>query len=144
MATMAGADSLITTWDDKEVWSFWRPVTAIRRGDEDGNDATAGDPSWAPQITTPPYPDHPSGYTAVTAGMLLGAAEALGTRHGLHRPAPGEPTTLDYRRLDEAIRDVVDARVWLGIHFRTADVQSMVLGRKVAHWLGRHHFQEAA
>jgi hypothetical protein len=48
MATMGGADSLINTWDDKAFWSFWRPITAIRRGDEDGNDATVGDPAGHP------------------------------------------------------------------------------------------------
>ena len=144
MATMAGADSLITTWDDKEFWSFWRPITAIRRGEEDGNDATVGELTWTPQITTPPYPDHPSGYTAVTAGMLLGAAEALGTKRvSFTVQRPGIATQLQYQQLEEAIRDVVDARVWLGIHFRTADVQSMVLGRKVARWLGKHRFREA-
>ena len=81
----------------------------------------------------------------MTAGTLLGAAEALGTRHvNFTARRPGSPTTLDYRRSDEAIVDVVDARVWLGVHFRTADVRSMVLGRKVAHRLGRQCFREAA
>ena len=56
---------------------------------------------------------------------------------------PGNSTARDYARVDEALRDVVDARVSLGIHFRTADVQSMVLGRKVASWLGKHRFREA-
>jgi hypothetical protein len=145
MATMAGADSIINTWDDKAFWSFWRPITAIHRGEEDGNDATIGDPTWTPQIVTPPYPEHPSGYTAVTAGMLFAAAEALGTKRvDFTVQRPGVAARLQYRRLDEAVRDVVDARVWLGIHFRTADVQSMVLGRKVVHWLSKHYFREAA
>jgi hypothetical protein len=145
MATMAGADSLINVWDDKAHWSFWRPITAIHNGDADGNDATVADTTWAPQITTPPYPDHPSGYTAVTTGMLLAAADALGTKRlDFTVQRPGLATRLRYRGVDEAIRDVVDARVWLGIHFRTADVQSVALGRKVAHWLGKHYFREAA
>jgi len=144
MATMAGADSIINTWDDKAFWNFWRPITGIRAGDADGNAATAGDSGWTSQIPSPPYPDHPSGYTAVTTGMLLGAAEALGTKHlDFTIQRPGTTTRLQYRHLDEAIRDVVDARVWLGIHFRTADVQSMVLARKVTHWLSKHYFREA-
>jgi len=143
MATMAGADSIINTWDDKAFWNFWRPITAIRAGDADGNPATAGDPNWISQIPSPPYPDHPSGYTAVTTGMLLGAAEAMGTKHvDFTVQRPGTTTTLHYRHLDEAVRDVVDARVWLGIHFRTADVHSMVLGRKVTRWLNKHYFRE--
>ena len=145
MATMAGADSIINTWDDKAFWNFWRPITAIRAGDADGNAATTGDPGWTSQIPSPPYPDHPSGYTAVTTGMLLAAAEALGTKHlDFTIQRPGTTTRLQYRHMDEAIRDVVDARVWLGIHFRTADVHSMVLARKVTHWLGKHYFREAA
>ena len=144
MATMAGADSIINTWDDKAFWNFWRPITAIRAGDADGNPATAGDSNWNSQIPSPPYPDHPSGYTAVTTGMLLGAAEAMGTKHvDFTVQRPGTTTRLHYRHLDEAIRDVVDARVWLGIHFRTADVASMVLARKVTHWLTKHYFGEA-
>jgi hypothetical protein len=143
MATMAAADSIINTWDDKAFWNFWRPITAIRAGDADGNPATAGDEAWTPQITTPPYPDHPSGFTAVTAGMLFGAAAALGTKQvGFTAERPGVTTKLDYRRFDDAVRDVVDARVWLGIHFRTADVHAMVLGRKVTQWVSRHAFRE--
>jgi hypothetical protein len=145
MVTMAGADSLINTWDDKAFWSFWRPITAIRRGDEVGNDATVGDPNWTSQIPAPPYPEHPSGYTSVTAGMLFGAAQALGTKQvNFTVQRTGVATRLQYRQFDAAVRDVVDARVWLGIHFRTADVHSMVLGRKVAHWLSKHYFREVA
>jgi hypothetical protein len=143
MATMACADSVINTWDDKAFWNFWRPITAIHAGDADGNPATAGDPNWTTQIVTPPYPEHPSGFTAVTAGMLFAAAEALGTKQvAFTVQRPGVTTTLQYRRFDDAVKDVVDARVWLGIHFRTADVQAMVLSRKVTHWLTKHSFRE--
>ena len=77
--------------------------------------------------------------------MLFAAAKALGTKQlNFTVQRTGVATSLQYRQLDAAVRDVVDARVWLGIHFRTADVHSMVLGRKVANWLSKHYFREAA
>nr|MBA3431167.1 vanadium-dependent haloperoxidase [Actinomycetota bacterium] len=62
MLNMAGADALINCFDDKAYWSFWRPITAIRNGDTDGNPHTAADPGWTSLVPSPPYPDHPSGY----------------------------------------------------------------------------------
>ena len=70
MLNMAGADGLISCWNDKAFWSFWRPITAIHEGDNDGNPETVGDSGWTPFIPTPPYPDHPSGYNCVTSSMM--------------------------------------------------------------------------
>ena len=71
MVNIAGADTLINCWSDKEAFSFWRPITAIHEGDNDGNRRTDGDTGWTPFFPpsgTPPYPDHPSGYNCVTRG----------------------------------------------------------------------------
>ena len=70
MVNVAAADSLINCWDDKAYWHFWRPITAIHEGDNDGNDDTVGDPAWEPMIPTPPYPDHTSGYNCLSAAMM--------------------------------------------------------------------------
>ena len=67
---------MINCWDDKAFWSFWRPITAIREGDADGNDKTAGDPAWTSLVASPPYPDHPSGYNCGTSAFMH-AAEAF-------------------------------------------------------------------
>ena len=63
---LAGADSIITCWEDKAHWSFWRPLTAIQLGNDDGNPKTEGDSGWTSAIGTPPYPDHSSGYNCNT------------------------------------------------------------------------------
>ncbi len=64
MLYLTAADALISVWDDKAYWSFWRPITAIQEADTDGNSRTEPDASWLPLIATPPYPEHPSGHTA--------------------------------------------------------------------------------
>ena len=75
------ADAAIAAWDAKYTYAFWRPVTAIRNGDTDGNDDTVADPSWSPFIVTPPFPDYVSGHStfsgaaAVVLAALFGADE---------------------------------------------------------------------
>ena len=70
MLYLTGADALICVWDDKAYWSFWRPITAIREADTDGNPATEADPDWLPLIPTPPYPDHPSGHSGLSGSFV--------------------------------------------------------------------------
>jgi hypothetical protein len=143
MLNFAGADALISCWNDKEYWSFWRPVTAIRNGDVDGNPATAGDATWTPLVGTPPYPDHPSGYNCVTGAMMNTAVTFFGTKKvtfTLHQSAAAGAPTRTYERLTDVVKDTIDARIYLGIHFRTPDVQGAVMGKQVAQWLSHHYF----
>jgi hypothetical protein len=141
MLNMAGADSLIGCWDSKQYWSFWRPITAIRL-DGDGNAATTADPNWLPLIPTPPYPDEPSGFNCVTSGFMHTAQDFFGTNKmtfTVH--SNGTNVDRDYTRFSDTWKDTIDARIYEGIHFRTADVHGVVLGKKVAHWLDKHYFQ---
>ena len=142
MLDIAAADALIACWDDKVEWGFWRPITAIHNGDVDGNDATVGDTTWASQMAvTPPYPDHPSGYNCGTAAFMH-TAKAFFGRDRLDFTlvrAPG--VSRAYRRLTDVIDDTIDARVYQGIHFRTADEQGATLGREVARFVEHHAFQ---
>jgi hypothetical protein len=143
MLNLAGADALISCWNDKEYWSFWRPVTAIRNGDTDGNAATAGDAGWTPLIGTPPYPDHPSGYNCLSGAMMNTAVTFYGTKKVAftiqQSTAAGAPTR-SYERLTDVVKDTIDARIYLGIHFRTPDVQGAVMGKRVALWLTQRYF----
>jgi hypothetical protein len=144
MINIAGADSLINCWSDKAAFGFWRPVTAIHEGDNDGNRKTVGDTGWAPFVGTPPYPDHPSGYNCVTSAMLHSARAFFGTNKMTFSVVnvPNAPNvTRGYERLTDVIEDTIDARVYLGIHFRTADVQAAKLGKQVARWLAENYFQ---
>jgi hypothetical protein len=142
MLNMAAADGAISCWNDKAHWSFWRPITAIQLADTDGNRKTDADPGWTPLAANPPYPDHPSGFTCATAAFVHAGQDFFGKDKIAftlrNRPRNEERS---YQRLSDALEDVVDARVWLGIHFRAADVQAAGIGKGVAHWLHKYYFR---
>ncbi len=142
LANLATADSLISSWDSKRHFAVWRPVTAIQEGDADGNPATAGDPSWQPLINTPNYPDYTSGANVVTGAMTRTLQLFFGTDRLTFDVESLAPQAVQkvrrYHRFSDAARDVVDARILLGIHFRFADVAARTQGRQVADWTYNH------
>ena len=145
MLNVAGADAIINCWNDKRFHSFWRPITAIREGDNDGNPRTIGDTTWTPLEPTPPYSDHTSGYNCI-AGSLMNTGKAFfgvdQMDFSVVRIAPNVPNvTRDYHRLTDVVDDTMDARVWQGIHFRSADIQGARIGRQVAEWVNANAFQ---
>jgi hypothetical protein len=135
---LAAADSSVACWRAKYMHNYWRPQAAIVSGDMDGNDATAGDPAWRPLLPTPPHPEYPSGHTANSAAMA-------GVLRLLFDDAPGfviEATSAQnvgfvrhWQTFSEGVDEVIDARVYSGIHFRTADRAGARLGRQVAHFV---------
>jgi hypothetical protein len=145
MVNMSGADGLINCWSDKAAFSFWRPITAIHNGDADGNARTSGDSGWTSLVATPPYPDHPSGYNCVTSAMMHTAEDFFGKSKmpfSVVKIVPNEPNvTRVYKQFADVIEDTIDARIYQGIHFRTAEVQGAEIGEHVAHWLDTHYFQ---
>jgi hypothetical protein len=142
MLYLTGADALIACWDDKAFWSFWRPITAIREAANDGNPATAADPDWLPLINNPPYPDHPSGLACVIGAMERTSRDFFGTdRVDFSATSGNSMTTRSYASFSQAIEEVIDARVYSGVHFRTADEDGARIGRQVARWRERHFFQ---
>jgi hypothetical protein len=146
MTSMASADALIDCWDNKDYWSFWRPTTAIHDTRDDGNPATEPQAGWTPLIATgtPPYPDEPSGYNCFSGAMMHSASSFFGTDKVSYTLASNiTGTTRSYDRLSFLLRDTIDARVWLGIHFRAADVNGAWIGKKVAQWEAKHFFQAA-
>lgn len=142
LANLATADALITCWDSKKYYAIWRPITAIREGDADGNPATVGDPAWQPLINNPNYPDYTSGANAVTGAMTRTLELFFGTDRVVFEFATAAPQAVQktrrYSRFSDAARDVVDARVYLGIHFRFADLAARAQGRSVADWTFNH------
>ncbi|MGH3077676.1 MAG: vanadium-dependent haloperoxidase [Gaiellaceae bacterium] len=145
MLNMAGADTLINCWDDKAFWSFWRPITAIRMGNDDGNPKTVGDPTWTSLEGNPPYPEHSSGYNCVTGAFMHTAGAFFGKKpmtFDLVRKVTGAAdVTRTYNQFTDVVDDVIDARVYQGIHFRASDVQGAGIGRDVAHWLDKNFLQ---
>jgi hypothetical protein len=145
MLNLSGADAAIGCWDDKEFWSFWRPLTAIRLGDMDGDPKTAGDAAWTSLIANPPYPDHPSGYNCESGAFMNVAKAFFGNRTQFSLTAnvgtPPISVTRPYKRFTDVVEDTIDARIWLGIHFRTADEDGAWIGKKVARWVDKHYFE---
>jgi hypothetical protein len=142
MLYLTGADALIACWDDKHRWSFWRPVTAIRDAALDGNAAT--DPpssTWTSFIATPPYPDHPSGHGCISGSIVYTLQDFFGTDKLSLKVIRPDLTSRSFARLSYAIKEIIDARVWSGIHFRKADVDGANIGKHVAHWRQKHYFQ---
>jgi len=142
MLNLSAADAAINCWNDKYYWDFWRPWTAIQRADEDGNPDTDPDPSWTALLTAP-YPEHPSGHLSGDGAHLEVLQMFFGTdkiRFGvISSRFPGETRYFD--QFSDALREIIDARIWAGLHFRTADVQAKILGRKVVHYMEKHYFQ---
>jgi hypothetical protein len=142
-ADMSTADAIITVWHAKYVYGLWRPITAVNLAETDGNPATSPDPTWVPLATTPAYPEYPSGYNSVTAATT-GALEQLFHTGQLNLTliSTAVPNATRHYATGDAVRaDVVDARVWLGFHFRFADIASRNLSLQLSDWTVNHYFQ---
>ena len=153
MINLAAADGAISCWNDKYYWNFWRPMAAIREADTDGNRRTVADPNWlplfdaststTPALVTPPFPDHPSGHGCVSGSVLYAARDFFGTDRiafDIHSGRfPNVPR--HFERFSDALQEIIDARVWGGIHFRNADEQGARIGKEVARWMDRHYFE---
>ena len=136
------ADTAGTVWNAKLQYMWWRPVTAIQMGDTDGNDATEGDPTWLPRITTPPYPDWPSGLCGVVGAVTTVLTRLNGMVDlSITSAAAGETRYFAFK--DDLVGPAVDARVWSGIHFRTADEVSIGIGTNVANYVLDRYFAPA-
>jgi hypothetical protein len=140
LVAMAMADAQITSWNSKNYYVSWRPITAIQLGDTDGNLRTVADPTWLPLIATPAYPDYTSGANNSSAS----ATEAFALFFGRDRMTfsatttnvgPTIQDTRTYHRFSDARQEVVDARIYEGIHFRFADEAARRQGKQVARWV---------
>ena len=143
---LAASDASVACWEAKYQYNFWRPQAAISRGDDDGNAATIGDPSWRPLIMTPPHPDYVSGHTANSGAMAFVLRSMFGDNPGYQIEATSSTAPGVVRRwqtFSEGIDEVIDARVYSGIHFRTADVVGARLGRQVAQFVLTHALKES-
>jgi hypothetical protein len=141
---VASADAGIACWRGKFDFAFWRPITAIRLGDTDGNPATVADPTWTPLIVTPPYPDYPSGHACLTGATAAGLSAFFGARHiDLNVSSAVTNTARHYETARTLNEDTMNARVWLGIHFRKAMVDGNRLGNDVTAFALGHAFQPA-
>ena len=141
------ADAAIACWDAKYRYVFWRPITAIRLGDTDGNASTDPDPGWVPWLDalpagTPPHPEYPSGHSTVSGSAAAILAVAFGDNTPItfiSEILPG--TTRSFPSFSAATAEIADARVFGGIHFRTSCVRGNALGQTVAAYVSSHALQ---
>jgi PAP2 superfamily len=139
---VAMADAAIGCWDAKYYYHFWRPITAIREAASDGNPLTTPDPNWAPMFATPAHPDYPSGHSCVSGAAAVVLANEFGdkTRFNLESDLM-LGVVRSYPSFSAALEEVKNARVFAGIHFRSATEDGVKLGADVAHYVLETKFQ---
>jgi hypothetical protein len=146
LMNVAGADARIACWDAKYAFNFWRPVTAIQRAEEDGNPDTAADPGWVPLVATPAFPEYLSAHTTISSAMATVLRLLFDDDPGVVFTATS-PTTPGFERhwttFTEGVLEVIDARVYGGIHFRSSDDRGAAVGRQIGRFAEAHVFKPA-
>jgi hypothetical protein len=147
MLTSASADALIACWDAKYFYNFWRPVTAIRAGDSDGNSETAPDPAWIGLIATPNHPEYPAAH-----GCFSGAStETLKYFFGTDNVGFWTDSTVamvvnpirTYSRFSDALAEILEARIYGGMHYRNSTRIGANIGKQVSRFTTSHFFRHA-
>jgi hypothetical protein len=138
LLNMGVANTFITDWDAKFTYNFWRPVTAIRNGDQDGNDATERDAQWTSFNDTPMHPEYPS-QAAIISGTAVGILESV------FGPKPAIPFTAtdlvdpnlrrQFNNIAEMDQEHSNVRIWGGIHFRNSLEVGNDMGKTIAAYL---------
>ncbi len=145
LVATAAADGQIAVYDSKYHFEFWRPTTAIRFADTDGNDSTDVDIAWEPYIVDPAYPDYVSGANSLATTITKTMELFFGSNRmefSMTSPIAGLTTNPRiYKSFSTAAEDVVDVRVWQGIHFRFADRAGRRQGKHVAQWVFENALQ---
>lgn len=144
MLSTVSADTLIACWDAKYHYNFWRPVTAIRAGDSDGNPHTASQADWIGLVATPNHPEYPGAHGCVSSAITETLERFFGTDAvcfsvdsnvaGLLSPVRS------YERFSEALSEVIDARTYGGMHYRNSSRVGSVVGKQVARYALKHNF----
>jgi PAP2 superfamily len=137
---LTAADAFIAVWDEKAHYNFWRPLTAIREAHTDGNSRTERDENWLPLVANPPYPEHPSGHLGLSGAIGKTLHQFFHTDKLAWTDTNVAGRTRSFTRVSDAVEEIVNARVWSGIHFRNADEASVVISRKIARYRDKHYF----
>lgn len=133
---VAMADAVISIWNAKNVYDTWRPITAIQQADTDGNPDTAPDPAWAPLLVTPAFQEYPSGHAGVSRAGSGVLAAVFGDATAFTLTAAGLPGVgRSFTSFSDAVAQVSMARIWAGIHFRTACDEAVTEGMHIADYV---------
>jgi len=143
LAEASLADTQIACWDTKYSYNFWRPVTAIRAGG--GNPALVADPAWQPLINTPNFPEYTSGHASTSGAISHLLRLFFGTDELNFQMTTTNPNALQKTRaftsFSQAEDEVVNARVYVGIHYRNSDTTARAQGLRVANWVFKNYFR---
>jgi len=136
LQNMSGADAAINCWNDKYHFDFWRPWNAITTPLDDGNAATTTDPTWTALITAP-YPEWVSGHNCLDAAQVSVLRLFFGDTPGRFSITstfvnPGGSQVRSFDTFSQPLAELIEARIWAGLHFRSSDVEGQVLGNQVA------------
>ncbi|GMU65603.1 MAG: haloperoxidase [Acidobacteriota bacterium] len=134
LVNLAAADAFVAVFDAKYTYGFWRPITAIRNGAVDGNDATGPEPGWLPLVDTPMHPEYPCAHciTAAAVARVLEAEFGAAEVPSIEMTSPTTPgVTHRWTRLSDYVSEVSNARVCGGIHYRTSTQVGEAMGRRI-------------
>jgi hypothetical protein len=136
-------DAFVAVFDAKYHYNFWRPITAIRNGDLDGNDATERDASWAPFIDTPMHPEYPCAHCiiAATVGTILQADVGDAPVPALSTTSYMTGSKRSWTNIDDFIKEVSEARICDGVHFRTSTEVGAAMGRNIGQLAAAKFFE---
>ncbi len=138
---VAMTDGLIAGWDSKFHYNFWRPVTAIRNADIDGNPSTERDTSWLPLVVTPNHQEYISTHSALTGAMAVTLERFFGTPNlTITFTSTVTGTSHTFTNLSQMIDEMINARVWGGMHFRTSNQRGIAMGQEVGRWVAQTRF----
>jgi PAP2 superfamily len=141
LLNMAGAEAYIACWHAKYRYHYWRPVTAIRNADSAGNSGMTADPAWEPLLPTPPHPEYPSGHACFAGATERVLQEFFADKASFTLTDPTVKVTRTYHSLSQMGQELEDARVWGGIHYRTAVAHGSDLGHHVADYALKNHMR---
>jgi len=144
IAAQAMDDGLIAVYDAKYRYEFWRPITAIRNGDLDGNDATERDASWVPFIDTPMHPEYPCAHCIVSGalGAVLLGEIGTGPTPTLSSTSPTAPGMVrTWTKVEDFMQEVANARIYDGVHYRNSTEVGTAMGKKIGELAGAKALQ---
>jgi hypothetical protein len=142
MLYVALGDAAIASVESKYYYGFWRPITAVRQADTDGNPDTNADPSWIPLSPTPNFPDYVSIHSATWGAFSETLRQFFGTKDvNFTLTSVVTGTTRHFTNTDDINKEIIDARVYVGFHFRTADVHGVLMGKKIGRLVARNYFR---
>jgi len=136
-------DGVAGCFESKYHYNFWRPFSAITLADTDGNDATAVDATWTPVVPTPNQPEYPAAHGCASGAVMQAVRSFYDTRRIKFTFNSVIASTVPhaFESTDDVVREVMNARVWGGMHFRTSNEHGADLGKQVGHWVGSKYFQ---